>query len=121
MLESVPPFAEKSLLVYCWWDLLVGVSVDFQHEHRSVRHKSRASALRKTKNVNTKNPWNELKKTKSHWRAKAALRLLFTPTAVKTDRTQVSPSKLMIPERDRINLMTSFRGRSMLLLDECCL
>ena len=90
----------------------------FQHEQRSVRHESRTSLLRTTKNIKTKNPWSELKKTNSHWRAKAAFRLLFTPTTVNTDRIHVSPSKLMILERDKINLMASFRWRSLFLLDE---
>ena len=74
----------------------------------------RASALRTTKKKNMKNPWRELKKTNSHWRAKAALGLGVLN--VNTDRTHVSPSKLMIPERDKINLMASFGGRLILLL-----
>ena len=86
-----------------------------------VRHESRASALRTTKNRNTKNPWRELKKTNIHWRAKAALRLESAPTAVNSDRTHASPSKLMIPEKNRINLQASFGGIIMsFLLDVDC-
>ena len=76
----------------------------------------RASSVTTTKKKKTKNPWRELQKANIHWRAKAALRLVFTPTAVNSERIHASPSKLMIPERDKINLQASFGGRSSLFL-----
>ena len=81
----------------------------------------RASALRTTKKMKTKNPWRELKNMNIHWRAKAASRLVSTPTNVNNDRIHVSPSKLMIPERDIINLKASFGGRLRFFLDTFCL
>ena len=85
MLEK-SPFAEDDFPVYRREDLFVVVSLDLKHGNRSASHELRASVLRTTKKKKTKNPWRELRKANIHWRAKAALLLVVTPTAVNSDR-----------------------------------
>ena len=79
-------------------------------------HSLRASELKITRKTMRENPWNELKNTKSHWRAKAALRLVSTPTNVNNEMTHVSPSRITIPERDRVSLKACLDERGRLLL-----
>ena len=111
--------------VFCFEDspvyLPVGGSVVLQQGNRRTNHGLRASALRTTKKRKTKNPWRELKMTNIHWRTKAASRLVSTPTAVNSDRIHVSPSKVMIPKRERINLQASFGGNLRFFLSVLCL
>ena len=84
-------------------------------------HSLRASELKTTKKTKRKNPWSELKKTKLHWRAKAVSRLVSTPIKVNNEMTHVNPSRIMIPERDRISLQASLGERGKLLLVRFCL
>ena len=90
-----------------------------QHGQSKFSHSSRVSEVRTTKKTKMKNPWNELKKTKINWRAKAASRLVRTPTNVNIEKIHVSPRRNVIPERAIVNLQASMGDKWWLGLSGC--
>ena len=85
-------------------------SLDFRHGQRRASHVLRASELKITKKMKKKKPCSELKNTNMNWRPNDASRLVLAPTEVNTDKIQVSPSSVIIPDKERINLQASLGG-----------
>ena len=96
-------------------DLDTGVPVNegffLRHKQRIANHNFLTSVFKTIKKTNRKNPWNEFIKTKSNCNEKDASGLSLAPENVNNDKIQESPRRIIIPERESINLRTSFGGR----------